>query len=59
MMSSAPGAGAGAGTGIKAVVVELFNVPLAEVLVDAKHGSHTHFELVLVTVRWPRAVRLR
>lgn len=28
----------------------LFNVPLAEVLVDAMHGSHTHFELVTVTV---------
>lgn len=36
--------------GIKTVMVELFNVPLAEVLVDAKHGSHTHFELVTVTV---------
>jgi L-alanine-DL-glutamate epimerase-like enolase superfamily enzyme len=29
----------------------LFNVPLAEVLSDAKHGDHTHFELVTVTVR--------
>ncbi len=29
----------------------LFNVPLAEVLTDAKHGDHTHFELVTVTVR--------
>lgn len=28
------------------VTASLFNVPLAEVLVDAKHGTHTHFELV-------------
>lgn len=27
-----------------------FNVPLAEVLTDAKHGDHTHFELVTVTI---------
>ena len=29
----------------------LYHVPLAEVLSDAKHGDHTHFELVTVTVR--------
>ena len=29
---------------IKSVNVELFNVPLDEVLNDAKHGDHTHFE---------------
>ena len=29
----------------------LFAVPLAEVLSDAKHGDHTHFELITVTVR--------
>lgn len=28
----------------------LFRVPLDEVLVDAKHGDHTHFELVTATV---------
>jgi L-alanine-DL-glutamate epimerase-like enolase superfamily enzyme len=28
-----------------------FLVPLSEVLVDAKHGEHSHFELVTVTVR--------
>jgi len=28
----------------------LFQVPLVEVLTDAKHGAHTHFELVTVTV---------
>ncbi|MYE36130.1 MAG: mandelate racemase/muconate lactonizing enzyme family protein [Rhodobacteraceae bacterium] len=29
----------------------LFRVPLAEVLTDAKHGDHTHFELITVTLR--------
>ena len=28
----------------------VFNVPLEEVLSDAKHGDHTHFELVTVTL---------
>lgn len=28
-----------------------FNVPLAEVLTDAKHGDHTHFELITVTIQ--------
>ncbi len=28
----------------------LFHVPLDEVLVDAKHGDHTHFELITVTI---------
>lgn len=28
----------------------LFNVPLPEVMSDAKHGDHTHFQLVTVTV---------
>lgn len=27
-----------------------FNLPLAEVLRDAKHGDHTHFELITATV---------
>lgn len=27
-----------------------FNVPLAEVLTDAKHGDHTHFELITSTI---------
>lgn len=26
------------------------NVPLAETLVDAKHGAHTHFELIIATI---------
>lgn len=36
---------------IRSVDVRLFNVPLAEVLVDAKHGNHTHFELVTATIQ--------
>ncbi len=35
---------------IAKVDARLFNVPLAEVLSDAKHGDHTHFELITVTV---------
>ncbi len=35
---------------IKSVRSSLYAVPLAEVLTDAKHGDHTHFELVIVTV---------
>ena len=38
-------------TNIRSVEVRLFNVPLAEVLVDAKHGNHTHFELVTATIQ--------
>ncbi|MEM1232814.1 MAG: mandelate racemase/muconate lactonizing enzyme family protein [Pseudomonadota bacterium] len=36
---------------IESVAVRVFDVPLAEVLVDAKHGAHTHFELITATVR--------
>jgi L-alanine-DL-glutamate epimerase-like enolase superfamily enzyme len=35
---------------IKSVNVQLFHIPLAEVLVDAKHGNHTFFELVTATI---------
>ncbi len=35
---------------IAQVEPRLFRVPLAEVLSDAKHGDHTHFELITVTV---------
>ena len=38
-------------TAVAAVEVRLFDVPLAEVLSDAKHGDHTHFELITVTLR--------
>ncbi|MCH2077269.1 MAG: mandelate racemase/muconate lactonizing enzyme family protein [Rhodobacteraceae bacterium] len=36
---------------IASIEVRVFDVPLAEVLVDAKHGTHTHFELITATVR--------
>lgn len=39
------------GTAIEHVRVQLFRVPLRQVMTDAKHGAHTHFELVTVTVR--------
>lgn len=35
---------------IDRIDVRCFEVPLAEVLSDAKHGDHTHFELVTATV---------
>ena len=35
---------------IVSVTPRLFHVPLDEVLVDAKHGDHTHFELITATV---------
>ncbi len=35
---------------IKSVVTKLFKVPLPEVMSDAKHGDHYHFELVTVTI---------
>ena len=35
---------------IASIDVKLFHIPLAEVLVDAKHGDHTHFELITATV---------
>ena len=38
-------------TAIEKVTVRCFDVPLAEILSDAKHGDHTHFELVTVTIR--------
>ncbi len=36
---------------IQSVEARLFAVPLAEVLSDAKHGDHTHFELITATIR--------
>lgn len=35
---------------IKRVRTAIYGVPLAEVLTDAKHGDHTHFDLIIVTV---------
>lgn len=36
---------------VEHVSTRLFRVPLAEVLSDAKHGDHSHFELITQTVR--------
>ena len=35
---------------IRALTTKVFRVPLAQVLSDAMHGDHTHFELVTSTV---------
>jgi L-alanine-DL-glutamate epimerase-like enolase superfamily enzyme len=37
-------------TKISKVAVRLFTVPLPEVMSDAKHGDHYHFELVTTTI---------
>ena len=36
---------------ISEIEARRFQIPLAEVLTDAKHGDHTHFELITATVR--------
>ena len=36
---------------IEAVEAQLFHLPLDEPMGDAKHGEHTHFELVTATIR--------
>lgn len=38
-------------TQIKDIRIQLFRIPLAAVMTDAKHGAHTHFELVTATIR--------
>lgn len=35
---------------IKHIETRLFRIPLAEILTDAKHGDHSHFEIVTVTI---------
>ena len=35
---------------IRKVDTRLFRVPLAEVLTDAKHGDHSHLEIVTTTI---------
>ena len=35
---------------IAKVSVQMFHIPLDEVLTDAKHGAHHHFELITATV---------
>ena len=37
-------------TDIQSIEGTLYRVPLAEVLSDAKHGDHTHFELIVVSI---------
>ena len=37
-------------TTIKNIDCKLFRIPLSEVMNDAKHGDHTHFELVTTTI---------
>ncbi|ADV49803.1 Mandelate racemase [Cellulophaga algicola DSM 14237] len=37
-------------TAIKSIISKIFKVPLPEVLNDAKHGDHTHFELITTTI---------
>jgi L-alanine-DL-glutamate epimerase-like enolase superfamily enzyme len=36
---------------------QLYKVPLSEVLADAKHGDHSHFELVVVEVEQEDGVK--
>ncbi|BAM04706.1 putative mandelate racemase [Phycisphaera mikurensis NBRC 102666] len=49
--AASPQSGGGAEKlAIRGVAIDLYAVPLARVLVDAKHGSHSHFELVTVTI---------
>jgi L-alanine-DL-glutamate epimerase-like enolase superfamily enzyme len=36
---------------IRSVAARHFRVPLAEVLEDAKHGNHSHFELITATIQ--------
>ena len=38
------------GTEIRDIKCRLFQVPLKEILTDAKHGEHTHFELITTTI---------
>ena len=35
---------------IASIEIKLFEVPLVEVLTDAMHGDHSHFQLVTVTI---------
>jgi L-alanine-DL-glutamate epimerase-like enolase superfamily enzyme len=38
-------------TKIESLQARLFRIPLDEVLADARHGEHTHFELISATVQ--------
>ncbi len=35
---------------IAAIEARLFKIPLSEILEDAKHGAHSHFDLITVTI---------
>lgn len=35
---------------IKSMEVRLFHIPLAEILIDSLHGTHTHFDLITCTL---------
>ena len=35
---------------IQTLKTHYYKLPLDEVLVDAKHGNHSHFELIIVQV---------
>ncbi|MDP6037793.1 MAG: uroporphyrinogen decarboxylase, partial [Candidatus Latescibacteria bacterium] len=39
------------GLSIQSVDAEYYQVPLDESLYDARHGEHTHFELVIAKVK--------
>ena len=41
----------GGGPTVASVETRLYDVPLDEVLVDAKHGDHSHFQLITCTIR--------
>ena len=36
---------------IKDVIVEYYRIPLPELVSDAKHGVHTHFEVPIVRIQ--------
>ncbi|MEM7046724.1 MAG: mandelate racemase/muconate lactonizing enzyme family protein [Pseudomonadota bacterium] len=42
---------------ISDIHAQLFRVPLKEILEDASHGDHTHFELITVTIRLDNGAR--
>ncbi len=37
-------------TEIATIEARLFKIPLSEILEDAKHGAHSHFDLITVTI---------
>ena len=41
---------------IKRIQPALYRIPLSETLHDAKHGAHTHFELITVTIETEQGI---